>query len=69
MTLCGLTTNAKKRLAVLDRLTIFDVNLDHFTNRLRLNLIHQFHRFNDTDNRVGLDVTANLHERIRSRRR
>src|SRR5262249_53881124 len=44
---CGLTADAEERLAVLDRLPVLDVNLYYFTRRLSLNLVHEFHRFDD----------------------
>src|SRR5437868_6923326 len=35
-----LSLDSEKRLAVLYRLTVFDINLDHFAGGFRLNLIH-----------------------------
>ena len=66
---CGLTSNSKKRLAVFYRLAILNINLDYFTARLGLNLVHEFHGFDYAHNRFGLNVTADLHKRIRRRRR
>src|SRR5262249_24817210 len=61
---CDLTANTKEWLAVLNRLAVLDVNLDYFTRGFRLNLVHEFHGFDNADNCVLLDVAANLHERI-----
>ena len=36
--------------AVLDRLTVLDVNLNDLARRFSLDLVHQFHRFDDTNN-------------------
>src|SRR6185369_4288224 len=65
---CDLTTDAEERLTVFNRLPVLHVNLNNLTSRFRLNLIHEFHGFNDADDRFRLDVAANLHKRIRSRR-
>src|SRR5918996_2082161 len=59
--LCGLTMNSEKRLAVLNRLAVFDINLYYFTRRLRLDLVHQFHRLNDAHNRVRVNMTPDLY--------
>src|ERR1043165_8621685 len=61
--------NSKKRLAVFYRLAILDINLDYFTTRLSLNLVHEFHGFDDAHHRLRFDVAADLHKRIRRRRR
>src|ERR1051326_6469574 len=64
--LCALLwLNSKKRLAVLYRLAILDINLYYFTTRLGLNLVHELHGLDDAHDRLRFDVTADLHERIR----
>src|SRR6266404_2332283 len=63
-----LSPDSEKRLAVLHRLPVFDVNLDHFAGGFRLNLIHQLHGFDNTYHRVVFDLTADPHEALRSRR-
>src|SRR6266404_6764577 len=35
-----LSLDSEKRLSVLHRLAVFDVNLDHFAGGFRLNLVH-----------------------------
>jgi predicted GIY-YIG superfamily endonuclease len=62
---CGLTSDSKKRLAVFHRLAILNINLDYFTARLGLNLVHEFHGFDYADDCFRLNVTADLHKRIR----
>src|SRR5688500_8001048 len=54
--------NSERRLAVLNRLTVFDVDFGDFARGLSLNFIHQLHRFNDADHGLGLDVAADAHE-------
>src|SRR5690242_15307780 len=66
--LCGLTLNTEQRLPVLYRLSVLDVDLDHFSRRFRLNLVHEFHGFDDAHDRCRLDVAADLHKRIGARR-
>src|SRR5262249_42256860 len=66
---CGLTSNSKKRLAVFYRLAILDINLYYFTTRLGLNLVHELHRLDDAHDRLRFDVAADLHKRVRRRRR
>ena len=65
--LCGLTLDSKERLAVFHRLAVLNVNLDYLSTHLGLNLVHEFHGFDDADNRVGLDVTSDLHKSLRRR--
>src|SRR6202051_2978291 len=42
-----------QRLAILDRLTVFDQNLDHRTRARRRDLIHRLHRFDDEQRFAG----------------
>src|ERR1044071_1426239 len=51
-------------LAVFDRLAVFDVDLRDFTAGLGLDFVHQFHRLDDANHRVGLYHTTDLHKRI-----
>src|ERR1043165_3368458 len=55
---------SEKRLAVFDGLTVFNVNLDDFARGLSLNLVHQFHGFDDTDDRISFDIAADAHEAV-----
>ncbi len=57
-----LSSDSKKRLPVLDGLTVLDINLDNFTGGFRLNLVHQLHRFDNTDDGFRLDLAADAHE-------
>src|ERR1043166_2897941 len=63
-----LTFDTEQRLAVLYRLPVFNINLDDFSARLGLNLVHEFHGFDDADDRLRLDTRPNLHKRLRTRR-
>src|SRR4030095_12382758 len=56
--------NSEERLAIFNRLAVLDVNLDYFTTGLSLNLIHELHRFDDTNHAVLFDIAADLHKRI-----
>src|ERR1051326_9096014 len=60
-----LTFDTEQRLAVLYRLPVFNINLDDFSARLGLNLVHEFHGFDDADDRLRLDTRPNLHKRLR----
>src|SRR5215213_8891848 len=62
----SLTFNAEEGLAVLDRLPVLHINLHYFTTRLSLNLVHEFHGLDDTNNTVGFDVATDLHKRLGS---
>ena len=64
--LLWLTLNTEKRLPVLYRLAVLNVNLDYFSTRLGLNLVHELHGFDNTNNCVVLDVAADLHKCIRT---
>ena len=50
-----LLLNAEQRLAILNRLSILDVNLGDLAACLGLNFIHQLHRLDDADNRIRFD--------------
>src|ERR1700749_4107800 len=50
----------QKRLAVLDRLAIFDQNLDDRAGARRGNLIHRLHRFDDDQRVTDLHPAADL---------
>src|SRR5215207_9528409 len=67
--LYGLTLNSEEWLTVFNRLAILNVNFDYFSTRLSLNLIHELHGFDNANNCVGFDVAADLHKRLRGRRR
>jgi len=53
----------KEELAVFNRLTVLDENLDDSPFRLSLNLIHDLHRLNDADERVFRDLGAFFNKR------
>ena len=63
-----LSLDSEKRLAVLHRLPVFHVNLDHFAGGFRLNLVHQLHSFDNAHHRVVFDFTANPDKAFRRRR-
>jgi len=56
--------DSEQRLAILDWLTILNVNLCNFSGSLSLYFIHQLHRFNDTDHGISFDLAADLYKRI-----
>src|ERR1044072_1621772 len=54
--LCALLwLNSKKRLAVLYRLAILDINLYYFTTRLGLNLVHELYCLPDAHHPTRVD--------------
>ena len=63
-------SDSEKRLAILDRLPVLDIDLDDLAGRLRLDLVHQLHRLNDTDDGVRRNLApfGNIRLLIRSRR-
>ena len=61
---CGLTLNSKEWLAVFNRLPILNVNFDYLSTRLSLNLVHEFHGFDNANHRFGLNVAADFHKRL-----
>src|SRR5690349_14275535 len=66
---CDLTFNAEQRLAVLYRLPVFNINLDHFAAGFGLNLVHELHGLDNANHRLRLDARADLYERLGRRRR
>ena len=54
--------DSEKGLSVLDGLAVLDVNLDDFARGLGLDLVHQLHRFDNANDRIGLDVAADAHK-------
>jgi hypothetical protein len=58
--------NAEQWLAVFNGLPVLDVNLSYLTSGLRLNLVHEFHGFDDANNRVGFNARSDLHEGVRT---
>src|SRR6185295_4417118 len=63
-----LTANTEKGLAVLDGLPVLNVNFNDLTSCFSLNLVHEFHGFDNTHDRLRLDVAADLHKRVGGRR-
>ena len=47
-------TDGKQRLAILHRLAIFDQTRIDFPGHVRLDLVHQLHRFDDAENLPGV---------------
>src|ERR1043165_637703 len=66
---CLLLPDSEKWLTKFDGLAILNVDLDDLARRLCLNLIHQLHGFDDTDDGVRFDVTADPHKTFCIRRR
>src|SRR6218665_1896405 len=54
--------DAEQRLAELDRLTILHEDLRHATRHVGLDLVHQFHGFDDAEHLALLHHRAHLHE-------
>src|SRR6185503_15183365 len=63
-----LTANTEKGLAILDGLPILNVNFNDLTSCFSLNLVHEFHGFDNAHDRLRLDVAADLHKRVGGRR-
>src|SRR4030095_12038843 len=56
----------KQPLAVLNGLTVFDVHLDDLSVALRVDLVHQLHRFDDAEDLALLDLASGLDESRRA---
>src|ERR1700729_1520059 len=56
-------TDGKKSLPVLYRLSVHNESALHDTRGFGLNLIHQFHGFNDAEHLSRLDTLAHAHKR------
>ena len=54
--------DSEKGLSVLDGLAVLDVNLDYFARGFGLDLVHQLHRFDNANDRGGLDFAADAHK-------
>src|SRR4051812_28896430 len=52
----------EKLLAILDRLSVLRIDLDERPFDVRLDLVHQLHRFDDAENLRARDVIADIHE-------
>lgn len=52
------------RLVVLNRLSVFNEDLDNRTGCIRLNLVHEFHRLDDAERIAHIHVLPYLHKRI-----
>src|SRR5580704_1911264 len=57
----------QQRLAIFDRLTVFDQNLNHREGARRRDLIHRLHRFDDEQRLAGLHLAADLNKGTRAR--
>src|SRR6266542_3546742 len=55
--------DAKQGLPVLHRLAVTHQFAGHHTSYLRLDLVHELHRFDDAEHRARLHGFANPHER------
>src|SRR5437899_9865137 len=64
----SLLLDSEEGLSVLDGLAVLDVNLDDFARSFGLNLVHQLHRFDNANDRVGLDFAADAHKTFGCRR-
>src|SRR5579871_760684 len=58
----------KQGLSILHRLPARCNPLHHFAGNIRLDLIHQLHRLNDAQYLADLNLIADLHKRVRTRR-
>ena len=58
----GLCLDSEEGLTVFNGLTVFDVDLHDLTAALSLNLVHQFHGFDDAYHGVGFDLAADTNE-------
>ena len=61
--------NEKKRLTVLDGLSVLDQDFPDHTAKIRTDLVHQLHRLDDAYGLTSLDGLADLDERLRPRGR
>src|SRR5690554_5719737 len=55
----------EQRLVKFDRLTVFDQHRDHFTSKLRLNLIEHLHGFDQAQGVTGIHLAADPYKSIR----
>src|SRR6266498_376155 len=62
-----LLLDSEKRLTVFNGLRVLNVYLDDFAGRLRLNLVHQFHRFDNAHDGVWSDLTTDAYKAFRRR--
>src|SRR5512139_2755681 len=58
----ALRPDAEERLPVLHRLAVLVVDPHHLARRLRLDLVHQLHGFDDAEHLAGLDAVPYVHE-------
>src|SRR5258706_9540666 len=61
--------DAKQGLPVFDRLAVGDQLARHHSGDFSLDLVHEFHRFDDAEHGARLHGLAHAHERRRARRR
>src|SRR6266446_3152188 len=59
-----LSPDSEKGLAVLDRLGVFDVNLDDFARGLCLNLVHQLHGFDNAHHGSWFNLTTDADKAV-----
>src|SRR5579862_1259029 len=64
-----LSLDDHQRLAIFDRLAVFDENLNHRAGARRWDLIHRLHRLDDEQRLAGLHLAADFDEGPRARRR
>src|SRR6266567_2793012 len=60
--LSNMSFDDQERLAVLDRLSVLEQDLDHRSAAGRGNLIHRLHGFDDEKRLAGPHPRANFHE-------
>src|SRR5438552_12523808 len=59
--------DAEQRLPVFHGLSVLDEDAQHFTTDVGLDLVHEFHGFDDAQSLASLDVRAYLGERLCTR--
>src|SRR5436190_12825680 len=66
--LFGSLFDDEQRLTVLDRAAVLDEYADHSPGHLRLDLVHHLHRLDPAQRVAGLDLGADVDERLRAGR-
>src|SRR5690606_36457754 len=64
LTAASLLADREQWLVEFDRLTIVDMNGGDDTGLVGLDLVHHFHRFDDTDDVADLDLLSDIDERL-----
>src|SRR5215475_3697573 len=61
--------DAEQRLPILHGLPVICEYSQHFSADVRLNFVHELHRFNDAERLAGVDVPTDFHKWLSARSR